>query len=154
MKMKTKMRGKHSHRFQRQLLLEPGAPLSAQRKWDLHFRQNWSWFFGCVQLLPLPIHTCTLSTFQKGFHQPMGRAHKHGKLAVKPLGFQTQNQTVHIYLTPHTPAQANKWTKGRRWMKTITNLPRVCLIFIGFYSKTIKEMLSEAVISQKGYIAL
>lgn len=37
-------------------------------------------------------------------------------------------------------------------MKIITKLPKFCLIFIGFYSKTITEMLSEAVISQRDYL--
>lgn len=46
------------------------------------------------------------------FVNPWGRAHKHGKTAVKSLEFQTHAQTVHIYLTPHTPALTNKMNEN------------------------------------------
>lgn len=38
------------------------------------FGQNWSWFFGHVQVLLLPIHTWMGLALQKGIRQPMGQS--------------------------------------------------------------------------------
>lgn len=137
MNMKTRMKRKYFYGFQRQLLLDLGALLSAWEKSAFH------WGFLAKQEQTLwPCATFTSAYPQlDAFDPPEGFSSTHGKMAMKPLGFQTQNQIIHIYLTHHTPAQANKWMKGWRRMKMVAKLLKFCLVFIGFYSKTITEML-------------
>lgn len=61
----------------------------------------------CSFYLCLSTAGCILPS-RKLFVNLWDRARRHGKMAVKILEFQTQNQTAHIYLNPHTSTLANK----------------------------------------------
>lgn len=65
--------------------------------WD--FGQNWSWFFGRVWLLPLPIHTWMPSTLQKGFHQPLRQSPQAWENGCETTGITNTNPN-HTHI-PH-----------------------------------------------------
>lgn len=82
---------------------------------------------GAVQFLPLLITSYPhFWSSRKVFVNPWGRAHRLGKRTVQPPGFQTQNQTVHISLTPHMPILVNKMNENNNQASQV--LPNLCCI--------------------------
>ena len=91
------------------------APLSIWQKSALHlgFQKKWSWFFGLIQLLPLPIHMWMCLTLQKGIQRPMEQS---------PQAWENGCKTTRISNTKanctHTPHRSYTHTsKQDEWKK-------------------------------------